>query len=96
MREGECVKKRVVASIEALERACDERTISWGAEGVEASSFGHPQGWPSQEVSSAADQHRILDVLSADVREEVRALLTAGRRIPEEVLGADELRCAWP
>lgn len=58
-----------------------------------AESFGHPQGWPGQE--RFADRTRILDVLSEDVRGRVDAILSAGRRIPEEVLGPNELRSAW-
>jgi hypothetical protein len=60
-----------------------------------AKSFGHPQGWPSQERFSDADRRRILDVLSPEVRSLVDTVLRAGRRIPEEVLGPDELRGAW-
>jgi hypothetical protein len=60
-----------------------------------ATSFGHPQGWPAQERFADADRTRILDVLSPDVRGQVHAILVAGRRIPEEVLGPDELRRAW-
>lgn len=60
-----------------------------------AESFGHPQGWPAQERYTDVDRPRILDVLSPDVRGEVEAILKASRRIPEEVLGSDELRSAW-
>jgi hypothetical protein len=60
-----------------------------------AESFGHPQGWPAQERFADVDRTRILDVLSPDVRCQVGAILKAGRRIPEEVLGPDELRSAW-
>jgi len=60
-----------------------------------AESFGYPQGWPAQERFTAADRSRILDVLSPEVRDRVDAVLAAGRRIPEEVLGPDELRSAW-
>lgn len=60
-----------------------------------AESFGHPQGWPAQEHFADADPTRILDVLSPDLRGRVNAILKAGRRVPEEVLGPDELRSAW-
>jgi hypothetical protein len=59
-----------------------------------AEAFGHPQGWPAREHFSNANL-RILDVLSPEARERVEAILIAGRRIPEEVLGPDELRSAW-
>jgi len=58
-----------------------------------AESFGQPQGWPAQERFD--DRSRVLDVLSEDVRGQVEAILRAGRRIPEEVLGPSELRSAW-
>jgi hypothetical protein len=60
-----------------------------------AESFGHPQGWPAQERFASDDRIRILDALSPNVRGQVDAILKAGRRIPEEVLGPDELRRAW-
>lgn len=60
-----------------------------------AESFGHPQGWPAQERFAEDDRTRILDVLSPEVRGPVDVILKAGRRIPEEVLGPDELRRAW-
>ena len=60
-----------------------------------AESFGHPQGWPGLEHLADVDRTGILDVLSADVRARVEAILRASRRIPEEVLGPDELRRAW-
>lgn len=60
-----------------------------------AESFGQPQGWPVQENFTDADRARILDILNPEVRVQVEAILKAGRRIPEEVLGPEELRRAW-
>lgn len=60
-----------------------------------ADAFGHPQGWPAQERFSEAERRRVLEVLSPDLRPAVEVVLRAGRRVPEEVLGPDELRCAW-
>lgn len=60
-----------------------------------AESLGFPQGWPGHERFADVDRSRILDVLSVDLRGRVDAILSAGRRIPEEVLGPDELRSAW-
>lgn len=60
-----------------------------------AEVFGYPEGWPSRDKSSAVDQHRLLDVVSPDIRHRAEAVLKAGRRIPEEVLGPVELRKAW-
>lgn len=62
---------------------------------LSADAFGYPQGWPGREYVPTAELQRVLDVLSADLRGRVRAIIEAGRRIPEEVLGPDELRCAW-
>jgi hypothetical protein len=60
-----------------------------------AESFGHPLGWPAEEGFSDSERRRILDVLSPEVRGRVEDMLEKGRRIPEEVLGPDELRNAW-
>jgi hypothetical protein len=60
-----------------------------------AESFGHPHGWPAQDRCADVDRSDVLDVLSPDVRGRVDAVLRAGRRIPEEVLGPNELRYAW-
>jgi hypothetical protein len=60
-----------------------------------AEAFGHRNGWPARETFSAADRSRVLNVLSPDLRDRVDAMLSAGGRIPEEVLGPDELRSAW-
>lgn len=63
---------------------------------VAAESFGHPQGWLAQErFGDDDDRTRILDVLAPELRERVESVLKAGRRIPEEVLGPNELRRAW-
>jgi hypothetical protein len=60
-----------------------------------AEAFGHPVGWPAQESFTQASRERILEVLAPEARERVGAILSSGRRIPEEVLGPDELRGAW-
>lgn len=60
-----------------------------------AEVFGYPQGWPSRDKSSAVDKHRLLEVVSPDIRHRAEAVLRAGRRIPEEVLGPVEFRKAW-
>ncbi len=60
-----------------------------------ADSFGHPDGWPAQESFADVDRMRILDFLFPDVRGRVDAILKARRRVPEEILGPDELRSAW-
>jgi hypothetical protein len=60
-----------------------------------AASFGYPQGWPTQDRSTDVDRSRVLDVLSPEMRLQVDVILAAGCRIPEEVLGPNELRTAW-
>jgi hypothetical protein len=62
-----------------------------------AEAFGHPQGWPTRVRLRVpdADRRRVLEALSPDLRGRVEAVIQAGRRIPEEVLGPDELRTAW-
>ena len=59
-----------------------------------AEAFSHPQGWPGLDCVDV-DLTTILNVLSTDVRGRVAAILGAGCRIPEEVLGPAELRSAW-
>lgn len=61
-----------------------------------AAAFGHPDGWPVG--SSRGSEFRIDDLvrfLPADIRDEVASVLRRGYRIPEEVLGPDELRAAF-
>jgi hypothetical protein len=60
-----------------------------------AEAFGHPLGWPAPERVLQANRKGILDVLSPETHERVEAILIAGHRIPEEVLGPDELRSVW-
>lgn len=60
-----------------------------------AESLGHPQGWPAQESPPDVDRRTILNVLAPAIRGRVDAILKAGHRIPEEVLGPDEFRSAW-
>jgi len=60
-----------------------------------AGAFGHPQGWPTQKGFSEDERQRGLDVVAPPLRKQVEAVLCAGCRIPEEVLGPNELRSAW-
>lgn len=60
-----------------------------------AESFGHPQGWPAPGRIADIDRSKILEVLSPEIRDRIDAVLRAGHRIPEEVLGPDEFRRAW-
>lgn len=60
-----------------------------------AESFGHPKGWPARRRLSDAERAKGLDMLPLDVRRQVEVVLKSGHRIPEEVLGPEELRKAW-
>jgi hypothetical protein len=69
--------------------------ISMGRESSAAEAFGHSLGCPSREPCSDVKLDRMLDVLSPEIRNQVETVLIANRRIPEEVLGPNELRGAW-
>jgi hypothetical protein len=60
-----------------------------------AAAFGYAHGWPGRKRADREQARRVLGALSDDVRDRVEDLLTEGRRIPEEVLGPDELRRTW-
>jgi hypothetical protein len=59
-----------------------------------ARRFGFPTGWPCGTPSGKVNE-RTLEFIPAEIRADVRKVLAAGRRIPEEVLGPDELLAAW-
>lgn len=57
-----------------------------------AASLGSPTGWPYDSTRmSDADEARVA-WLPSSVRSDARNVLSAGRRIPEEVLGPAEMR----
>lgn len=61
-----------------------------------AEAFGHADGWPAaHERVSEDERQRLLDFVAPPLRTQIGAVLRAGRRIPEEVLGPEELRSAW-
>lgn len=59
--------------------------------------FGYPNGIAYQEKEQRCDTNdeALLAWLPEDVQMEVRTILQAGNRIPEEVLGPDELLQVW-
>jgi hypothetical protein len=59
--------------------------------------FGHPEGLEYQEKERREDpgDEELVSWLPEDVRMECLAMIQAGRRIPEEVLGPDELQTVW-
>lgn len=60
-----------------------------------AESLGQPLGWPARRRLSDTDRAKALELLPLDVRSRVDVVLKSGHRIPEEVLGPEELRLAW-
>jgi hypothetical protein len=63
-----------------------------------ARAFGHPSGWTETEslpLSARKDTPRLLHFLDSSLRDAVGEMMNKGRRIPEEVLGPDELIAAW-
>lgn len=58
-----------------------------------AAAFGMPSGWPAAGRRLRDEAH--LSFLPEDVRAEVSAMLSQGRRIPEEVLGPREVKELW-
>lgn len=59
--------------------------------------FGYPEGLeyqPKERRSDASDE-ALAAWLPEDVRGEVLKIIQAGRRVPEEVLGPDELQQVW-
>lgn len=59
-----------------------------------ARQFGHPAGWRDLKRTELADP-AAAEFLPADVRRPVVQMIAAGRRIPEEVLGPQEMYAAW-
>lgn len=59
-----------------------------------AERFGHPNGWLDLKRTGLSNPS-VADILPADVRARVLEIIAAGRRIPEEVLGPEEMRAAW-
>lgn len=60
-----------------------------------AQHFGCPQGWLSEGRPFDLNQKHVLEVLAPEFRVDMEAILRVRRRIPEEVLGPDEMRQAW-
>jgi uncharacterized protein DUF2399 len=60
-----------------------------------AERFGYPEGWPSAGRPFNPSNGQILDVLTPALRIRAEKILRAHRRIPEEILGPDEMREAW-
>ena len=61
-----------------------------------AERFGAPRGWPGgRGLGHGDDRELLLQRLPVDLRKTAEAILDAGHRIPEEVLGPDELTAVW-
>ncbi len=59
--------------------------------------FGSPSGWPhpSATKGTSPEDQSLVEWLSSEVRSDVVHVLEAGHRIPEEVLGPEELLAVW-
>ncbi len=60
-----------------------------------ARQLGHPLGWKYDNEASGDQDEALVALLPLDVRTDVLAVLRAGNRIPEEVLGPSELEMLW-
>ncbi|HEX3656078.1 MAG TPA: hypothetical protein VHV55_09735 [Pirellulales bacterium] len=62
-----------------------------------AHRFGYPDGWEDKATQrpSADKLNSLMSFLEPPVRETVGRILTARHRIPEEVLGPEELHTVW-
>lgn len=63
-----------------------------------AKTFQHPNGWPAAKSKPAGMDTKVIPLLPflpPDTQTQIRDILVKGRRIPEEVLGPDELEKAW-
>lgn len=61
-----------------------------------ASEFGYPTGMKYRASKATKDDESLIAWLSSEVRPLVAEILAADCRIPEEVLGPNELRTIWP
>jgi len=59
--------------------------------------FAQPLGWPHDGAAAGPlpQDGELLEWLPADTRMRVREIIQAGRRVPEEILGTDELTSVW-
>jgi hypothetical protein len=62
-----------------------------------AKRFGHSDGWPDDADTAPSNTaiQNVVRFLDHQVRDTVSALLQKRHRIPEEVLGPDELVAVW-
>lgn len=59
-----------------------------------ADRFGRPNGWPDLKRTGLGNPS-VAGALPVDVRARVLEIIEAGCRIPEEVLGPEEMQAAW-
>jgi hypothetical protein len=64
---------------------------------VSIRQFGYPEGleYQDKERRSDPDDEELVSWLPEDVRRECLDMIQAGKRIPEEALGPDELQSVW-
>lgn len=59
-----------------------------------AKAFGHPNGWPVKNHGPLSNRS-LLAFLPLDIQGSAREILEGRKRIPEEVLGPDEMAEVW-
>lgn len=59
--------------------------------------FNEPLGWPHDAAVEGPlpQDEELLEWLPSDTRSPARAIIQAARRVPEEILGPDELASEW-
>ena len=60
-----------------------------------AQNFSHPLGLQDRSQNSDRADEDLITWLPADVRQEVLDILSAGGRVPEEILSSDEIKQLW-
>jgi len=61
-----------------------------------AGRFGYAEGWPAESGGTPIEPGSVfLRGFSLDLQERILAMVNSGRRIPEEVLGPDEMEVIW-
>ena len=61
-----------------------------------AGRFGYPRGWPTESRANPIEGDGVfLNCFSMDLRDRILSVVNSGFRIPEEVLGPEEMEDIW-
>lgn len=60
-----------------------------------AAGLGHPNGWETRTRRARVDDGQLVSWLPPAIQPRVLSILASNRRVPEEVLGPEELLKAW-